>query len=104
MDFRRQHPQHVAAAKAGFSERTGRRVETAHHRPPMQAGQLRLRRQTADPFLGLWDGEIRPMLEATPGLRPVTLLDILTMTGIACVAPWSGGSAPGPPSMGQTGR
>src|ERR1700709_2087061 len=35
----------------------------------------RSRRRTADPFLGLWDGEIRPMLEATPGLRPVTLLE-----------------------------
>ena len=31
MDFRRHHPQPVAAAKAGFSERTGRRVETSHH-------------------------------------------------------------------------
>jgi hypothetical protein len=75
MDFRRHHPQPVAAAKAGFSERTGRRVETSHHLPRVQAGQPRLRRQTADPFLGLWDGEIRPMLEATPGLRPVTLLE-----------------------------
>jgi hypothetical protein len=75
MDFRRHHPQPVAAAKAGFSERTGRRIETAHHLPPPHADKSRSRRRTADPFLGLWDGEIRPMLEATPGLRPVTLLE-----------------------------
>jgi hypothetical protein len=37
MDFRRHHPQPVAAAKAGFSERTGRRIETAHHLPPPHA-------------------------------------------------------------------
>ena len=75
MDFRRHHPQPVAAAKAGFSERTGRRIETAHHLPPLPFDKPRSRRRTADPFLGLWDGEIRPMLEATPGLRPVTLLE-----------------------------
>jgi hypothetical protein len=75
MDFRRHHPQPVAAAKAGFSERTGRRVETAHHLPQPDSAQPRLRRRTADPFHGLWDSEIRPMLEATPGLRPVTLLE-----------------------------
>ena len=75
MDFRRHHPQPVAAAKAGFSERTGRRIETAHHLPPPHVDKPRSRRRTADPFLGLWDGEIRPMLEVTPGLRPVTLLE-----------------------------
>src|SRR3978361_466945 len=32
-------------------------------------------RRVADPFDGLWDREIRPMLEAHPGLRPVALLE-----------------------------
>ena len=75
MASRLHHPQLVAAAKAGFSERTGRRVETRRRLPPEQAADQRRSRNTADPFLGLWDGEIRPMLEAKPGLRPVTLLE-----------------------------
>ncbi len=75
MASRLHHPQLVAAAKAGFSERTGRRVESRHRLPPGQAADQRRSRNTADPFLGLWDGEIRPMLEAKPGLRPVTLLE-----------------------------
>ena len=75
MASRLHHPQLVAAAKAGFSERTGRRLETRHRLPPGQAADQRRSRNTADPFLGLWDGEIRPMLEAKPGLRPVTLLE-----------------------------
>jgi hypothetical protein len=75
MDFRRHHPQPVAAAKAGFSERTGRRVESTHHLPTLEDSKPRLRRRTADPFFGLWDAEIRPMLETMPGLRPVTLLE-----------------------------
>jgi hypothetical protein len=75
MDFRPHHPQLVAAAKAGFSERTGRRIETQHRLPPRQPVNQRRPRNTADPFHGLWDREIRPMLEAEPGLRPVTLLE-----------------------------
>jgi len=34
-----------------------------------------LRRQGPDPFDGLWDSEIRPMLEVSPGLRPIGVLD-----------------------------
>ncbi len=36
---------------------------------------IRRAASVADPFDGLWDSEIRPMLEAHPGLRPVTLLE-----------------------------
>ncbi len=75
MEFRRHHPQRVAAAKAGFSERTGRRIETDRRLPPPQSADRRLRRHTPDPFAGLWDAEIRPMLETRPGLRPITLLE-----------------------------
>jgi hypothetical protein len=73
MEFRHHHPQRIAAAKASFSERTARRIETARHLPTQIAGQ-RLR-QCPDPFAGLWDAEIRPMLEAQPGLRPITLIE-----------------------------
>ena len=69
MKFRPHHPQHIAAAKAGFSERTARRRETNRH---LAAPPIAIRgRRVADPFDGLWDREIRPMLEAHPGLRPV---------------------------------
>jgi hypothetical protein len=36
-------------------------------------GDARRPPNTADPFHGLWDGEIRPMLEVEPGLRPVIM-------------------------------
>ncbi|MBV8915321.1 MAG: IS21 family transposase, partial [Acetobacteraceae bacterium] len=75
MALRVHHPQRVAAAKAGFSERTARRVETDRHLPSRELAGRRPRRQCRDPFDGLWDGEIRPMLEAQPGLRPVTLFE-----------------------------
>ncbi|MCB8883944.1 IS21 family transposase [Acidisoma cellulosilytica] len=74
MESRHHHSQSVAAAKGGFSERTGRRIETEHRRPSPPPGGRRVRK-TADPFQGLWDSEIRPMLEAEPGLRAVTLLE-----------------------------
>ena len=73
MKFRPDHLQRIAAAKAGFSERTARRKETA--RPLSPQPTVNRTRQGPDPFDGLWDSEIRPMLEAHPGLRPVGLLE-----------------------------
>ena len=75
MQTRQSHHQRIAAAKAGFSERTARRIETARHLPAGQIAGQRLRRQCPDPFTGLWDAEIRPMLEAQPGLRPMPLIE-----------------------------
>ena len=49
MQFRRHHPQRIAAAKAGFSERTARRIESARHLPPREAAEPRPR-ATPDPF------------------------------------------------------
>src|SRR5580693_6915970 len=73
MKFRPDHLQHIAAAKAGFSERTARRIETNRHlTPPPNAVRTR---QGPDPFDGLWDSEIRPLLETHPGLRPVAVLE-----------------------------
>jgi len=73
MKFRPDHLQYIAAAKAGFSERTARRIETNRHSalPPNAVRS----RQGPDPFDGLWDSEIRPMLETHPGLRPVAVLE-----------------------------
>lgn len=75
MESRHHHSQSIAAAKGGFSERTGRRIEMEQRQPSPPPGDRRRARNTADPFHGLWDSEIRPMLEAEPGLRSVTLLE-----------------------------
>jgi hypothetical protein len=75
MEFRRHHPQRTAAAKAGFSERTSRRIETDQHAPSRQTVDRRVRRQGPDPFDGLWEREILPMLDGHPGLRPIALLE-----------------------------
>jgi hypothetical protein len=107
MKFRPDHLQHIAAAKAGFSERTARRIETNRHLAP-QPNAVRTR-QGPDPFDGLWDSEIRPLLETHPGLRPVAVLErcsavIPIMTGIGCVAAWSVGFAPGGRDMAPIAR
>jgi hypothetical protein len=73
MKFRLPHLQHIAAAKAGFSERTVRRMATDRR---LAAPPIAIRgRRVADPFDGSWDREIRPMLKAHPGSRPVALLE-----------------------------
>src|SRR3954452_16590239 len=72
MHLRRHHSRPIAAAKAGFSASTGARLE-ADPRPPSQKRQPRTRRGP-DPLAAVWESEIVPMLQAAPGLRPVTVL------------------------------
>lgn len=72
MQLRRNHSRPIAAAKAGFSASTGARLE-ADPRPPSQKRQPRGRRRP-DPLAAVWASEIVPMLQAAPGLRPVTIL------------------------------
>jgi hypothetical protein len=73
MDLRRTHTRQTAAAKAGFSASTGARLD-ADPGMPTQKRQPRGRRR-ADPLEPFWDTEIAPLLEATPGLRPITIFD-----------------------------
>jgi hypothetical protein len=75
MEFRRHRTQRVAAAQSELSERTGRRIERDPRLPSQKSAERPLRRQTADPLDGLWESDILPLLLASPGLRPVTLLD-----------------------------
>ena len=75
MENRRHHTQRVAAARSGLSERTGRRIERDPRLPSQKATERPPRRQTADPFGGLWESDILPLLASRPGLRPVTLLE-----------------------------
>src|SRR5215469_6032327 len=72
MNLRRTHTRETAAAKAGFSTSTGARLD-ADARMPSQKRAPRGRRRP-DPLVEYWDSEIVPMLRASPGLRPITLL------------------------------
>ena len=68
MHHRRTHSREVAAARAGFSTTTGARLD-GDPRPPSQK-QLPRGRRRPDPLAAVWDTEIVPLLQATPGLRP----------------------------------
>ena len=72
MNLRRTHTRQTAAAKAGFSTSTGARLD-ADAQMPSQKRAPRGRRRP-DPLAEYWDSEIVPMLRASPGLRPITLL------------------------------
>ena len=61
------------ALKAGFSTATAYRIE-ADPRPPSQKRKPRGRRRP-DPLAGIFEEEIVPLLEASPGLRAVALYE-----------------------------
>lgn len=63
-----------AAAKAGFSERTARRIESGEYQAQHQPRQYRTRK---DPFDGLFEECLVPLLKENPALQPITLLDVL---------------------------
>lgn len=67
--------QVTASAQAGISERSGRRIENG----ALQAGSRRKRswRTRVDPFVGVWDSEVLPMLEKNHKLTPITLFEKL---------------------------
>lgn len=64
--------QAVAAAKAGISESTGRRIERG--RPLASQRPIRQYRTRVDPFQEVWRGDVVPILERSPGMRATTLL------------------------------
>jgi Mu transposase-like protein len=72
MHLKRTHGRQTAAAKAGFSATTGARIDT-DPRLPSQKQAPRGRRRP-DPLAPYWNSEIVPMLQLTPGLRPITVL------------------------------
>lgn len=67
--------QQTAAAKAGISPRTARRIESGTHRP--QRGRPRDWSTRQDPLDGIWELELKPMLEHEPRLEAMTLFEIL---------------------------
>ena len=78
MRERQHHNQRVAAARAGMSERTGRRLEKDPRKPSERAPVRG--RTVPDPLADVWESDLVPMLERDPGLRPVTLLHYLQRT------------------------
>lgn len=76
MSYRNQpnHSQSSAAAKAGLSARTARRIDTGQHNTVHPIRQYRTRE---DPFNGLFDEHIIPLLIDKPGLQPITLFEKL---------------------------
>src|SRR3954454_15644282 len=73
MRFRQTEPPIIAAAKAGFSAATAYRIEQ-DPRLPSQKKAPRLGRRR-DPLAAVWDSEVVPLLQSTPGLRPIAIFD-----------------------------
>jgi len=65
----------VAAAKAGFSRTSAYRFQ-ADQRLPSQKKAPRGRRRP-DPLAHVWDSEIVPMLDASPGVRAIAVFEEL---------------------------
>ena len=75
MDSRKDgYSQAAAAARAGLSERTGRRIEADHPVLPSQQDRTRRYRTRQDPFVEVWREELVPMLQTIPHLRATTIL------------------------------
>lgn len=76
MKARRQgHTQETSAAKAGVSERSGRSIEQNKRIDPTT--KERHWRTRPDPLEAVWESELKPMLESTPTLQAITLLEYL---------------------------
>ena len=76
MKFRRTgEPQALSAAKTVISERSGRRIERGKHVP--RAERKHNWRTRKDPLMGVWSDELLPLLEQTPNLQAITLLEYL---------------------------
>jgi transposase len=72
---RKGKTQRTAAAIAGISERTGRRIENGTFR--LAAGKQRHWRTHPDDFTGVWTQEIVPMLQEDPQVRASALFRYL---------------------------
>lgn len=74
MSYRKKQSQIKAAAKTGISERSARRIDKGEHKVQKLPRQYRTRK---DPFNGLFEKHLVPLLIDKPGLQPITLLDVL---------------------------
>lgn len=67
--------QEEAASLAGFSARTGQRIDAGVHQP--NRGRIHDWRSTEDPLAEVWETELESMLKASPQLQPKTLYEEL---------------------------
>ena len=72
MNNRRNNSQELAAAKAGISKRSARRIDRAVTVPSQTP--RRYWRSRADPFVDVWDTQLVPLLKSAPKLMAITLL------------------------------
>ena len=77
MQDRHRHSQRLAAARAGFSERTGRRIDADPCLPSQRQPQRG--RTVPDPLAAVWEPVLLPILERDPATLAVTLLRHLQM-------------------------
>ena len=73
MTLRLSHTIPVAAAKAGISQTTGYRLQ-ADPTLPSQKKAPRGRRRP-DPLADIFDSEVVPLLQSSPGIRPVAVYE-----------------------------
>lgn len=73
MTLRQTHPVPVAAAKAGLSQTTGYRLQ-ADPTLPSQKKKPRVRRRP-DPLADIFDTVVVPILQSSPGIRPVAVYE-----------------------------
>lgn len=74
MKHRKDKSQELAAAKAGISERSARRIESSPSVTLPSQTPRRYWRSRADPFKDVWDSEVVPLLTSAPKLMAITLL------------------------------
>jgi hypothetical protein len=74
-EYRRQFTQETAAAKAGVSIRSARRIEGSTVLPSQRGP--RSWRTRIDPLAAVWETELVPLLRSAPALTAVTLLEEL---------------------------
>lgn len=67
--------QETASAKAGISTRTASRIKSGTHCP--NRGRPRDWQTRKDPLDGIWESELKPMLEKEPRLEAWTLYEVL---------------------------
>lgn len=72
---RNQMTQVAAAARAGLSERSARRIEQSQSLPSQR--EPRAWRTRTDPLSEVWEAEVVPLLQADARLNAVTLLEEL---------------------------
>lgn len=75
MTFKQTYSVSIAAAKAGFSQATGYRLRS-DRTLPSQKKTARSRRRP-DPLGDIFETEVIPLLQASPGLRPVAIYEEL---------------------------